>query len=199
MVSGSKKTFTTKEVSQKIFETDLKIFHLILTQKTVKKMKKIENHVIGSPSLLLMKKMSTLMSILPRIPVMMMLMTVIFFTIMLLRMVMMSSNFIFFKSENFESICNELFRVLWNSFGVLLVFLDCHHYNRKILRILVVYKTWEVNWKANAKIFWPVLHNIFSNISVKLEGDWNMFAWDRWFQSWFLNLQFLLPFLQSLT
>lgn len=61
MVSAGEKTCTTEEVSQKIFATDLKFFHLILTQEIVKKMKKIKKHVIGSPSLLLMKKMSTLM------------------------------------------------------------------------------------------------------------------------------------------
>ena len=55
-----------------------------------------------------------------------------------------------------------------------------------IYKILV----WEANWKANAKIFWQVVYNIFSNIPVEFEVDGNIFTWDRWFQSWFLSLYF---------
>ena len=39
----------------------------------------------------------------------------------------------------------------------------------------------ETNWKANAKIFWKIVYNIFSNISVKYKADWNIFDWERRF------------------
>ena len=61
MASASKKAYTTEEVSQKIFENDDEDFPSDIDSENSKKMKKIKNHVIGSPSFLSMKKIPTLM------------------------------------------------------------------------------------------------------------------------------------------